>query len=67
MIPSFIKYGIGFAVAFYAVVIFPRTLERLLATGQLSPSAASRANRIAWVGALLLVALTGVRFWLARE
>jgi len=64
MMPLFLRYGIGIAVAFYAVAFFPRAMEKLVVTGRLTHMTAVRATRIAWIAAMVLVVLTCLRFWL---
>lgn len=65
MIPFLINYGIGIAIACYGFFLFPRALEKVVATGRMDRNQAQRVRRIAFIGSWVLLILTAARFLLA--
>jgi hypothetical protein len=65
MIPFLLNYGIGIALACYGFFLFPRALEKVVATGKMDRTQAARVRRIAFIGSWVLLVLTAVRFFLA--
>lgn len=65
MIPFLINYGIGIAIACYGFFLFPRALEKVVATGRMDRAQAQRVRKVAFIGSWILLVLTAVRFVLA--